>query len=222
MRRTIVLTIVLAAIPAAAPARVLEPADRGDGVRVALRADGEVSRGQLRGMLRRVGRVLPRRLERLIRQSVAEPRSAPERASPTDATYAFPIDGEWEWGEGETGFGDRGGSHDGVDVMSPCGTPLVAPAAGRVVFTESGGAAGHYLVVRASGSGEHHVFMHLHRPPRHAAGDRVAAGERLGAVGRSGNASACHLHFEIWRPPGWQRGRARDPRPDLERWAPKS
>ena len=131
----------------------------------------------------------------------------------------FPVAGPWEWGGVDTAFGTRGGSHDGVDVMSPCGTPVVAPAAGKVVFTESGGAAGHYLVLRAAGSGEEHVFMHLERAPRAGEGDAIAVGERIGTVGRSGNASACHLHFEIWRPPGWQRGRARDPRPDLEQWA---
>ena len=131
----------------------------------------------------------------------------------------FPVDGEWEWGGADTAFGDRGGSHAGVDVMSPCGTPVVASESGRVVFAEASGAAGNYLVMRVDASREEHVFMHLARRPRAREGDAVAAGEQIGSVGRTGNASACHLHFEIWRPPGWQRGRARDPRPDLERWA---
>ena len=149
--------------------------------------------------------------------SAAEARY--EGVGPAAAPAPFPVDGPWEWGGPGTAFGDRGGSHDGIDVMSPCGTPLVAPAAGKVVFTESGGAAGHLLVLRVAGTGEEHVFMHLQRPPRAGDGDPIAAGERLGSVGRSGNASACHLHFEVWRPPGWQRGRPRDPRPDLEAWA---
>ena len=51
----------------------------------------------------------------------------------------------------------------------------------------------------------------------------VAPGARVGAVGRSGNASTCHLHFEIWTAPGWyEGGAARDPKPDLERWAGSS
>jgi murein DD-endopeptidase MepM/ murein hydrolase activator NlpD len=155
----------------------------------------------------------------------AVPASADARyatTGPATPLAPFPVAGAWEWGGPDTAFGDRGGSHDGVDVMSPCGTPVLAPAAGRVVFTESGGAAGHYLVMRVDGSGEHHVFMHLRRPPRAVKGDAIAAAERIGAVGRSGNASACHLHFEIWRAPGWQRGPARDPRRDLERWAGSS
>ncbi len=129
----------------------------------------------------------------------------------------FPIAGPWEWGGPSTHFGDRGGAHDGEDVMSPCGTPLVAAAGGRVAVVDSDGAAGHHLVVR----GDHgdHVYMHLARAPRFRVGEPVAAGQRIGTVGRSGNASACHLHFEVWTKPGWFRGgRARDPRPDLERW----
>jgi murein DD-endopeptidase MepM/ murein hydrolase activator NlpD len=103
--------------------------------------------------------------------------------------------------------------------MSECGTPLIAPEAGKVVFTGSHSAAGNYLVVRVA-SGEDHVFMHLQAPSSLAKGAGVAAGQELGAVGRSGNASACHLHFEIWTAPGWyEGGAARDPKPDLERWA---
>ena len=133
------------------------------------------------------------------------------------ATPRFPIAGDWEWGGPDTHFGDRGGAHDGEDVMSDCGTPLVAAAPGRVAVVDDDGAAGHHLVVR--GDREDHVYMHLNRAPRFAVGDRVAAGQRIGAVGRSGNASACHLHFEIWTAPGWFRGRARDPRPELAKWA---
>src|SRR3712207_9589990 len=42
------------------------------------------------------------------------------------APTPFPIDGPWEWGGAETHFGDRGGAHDGEDLISPCGTPIVA------------------------------------------------------------------------------------------------
>ncbi len=130
---------------------------------------------------------------------------------------AFPIAGPWEWGGPSTHFGDRGGAHDGEDVMSPCGTPLVAAAGGRVAIVDDDGAAGHHLVIR--GPYGDHVYMHLERAPRVGVGDVVQTGERLGAVGRSGNASACHLHFETWTAPGWFRGgRAVDPRPDLQRW----
>ena len=102
--------------------------------------------------------------------------------------------------------------------MSDCGTPVVAAAEGRVAFVDSDGASGNYLVVRGAGGDQ--VYMHLSARPRFAEGDHVATGQRLGSVGRTGNASACHLHFETWTAPGWYHGgKAVDPRASLRRWA---
>ena len=104
--------------------------------------------------------------------------------------------------------------------MADCGTPLVAAQGGRVVFTGSHESAGNYVVIRSAASGEDHVYMHLQGAPQASKGDEVQAGQALGAVGQSGNASACHLHFEIWTSPGWHEGGApRDPAPDLQSWA---
>jgi murein DD-endopeptidase MepM/ murein hydrolase activator NlpD len=64
-----------------------------------------------------------------------------------------------------------------------------------------------------------YVYMHLQATPRYDEADRVAAGAEIGAVGDSGNASACHLHFEIWSAPGWyQGGEPFDPLPYLRYW----
>ncbi|HEX8123664.1 MAG TPA: M23 family metallopeptidase [Solirubrobacteraceae bacterium] len=131
---------------------------------------------------------------------------------------AFPVAGAWEWGGIDTHFGDRGGAHKGEDVMSDCGTPVVAAAAGRVAFVDSGGASGNYLVVRGDDGDQ--VYMHLLHEVRLDVGDALRAGQRLGSVGRTGNASACHLHFETWSAPGWYHGgEPHDPRPALRRWA---
>ena len=58
----------------------------------------------------------------------------------------------------------------------------------------------------------------LHAPPPRVArsreGDRVDTAGRVGDVGQSGDASGCHLHFELWTQPGWYRGgKAYDPLP---------
>ena len=133
--------------------------------------------------------------------------------------HVFPIDGPHDLGRSATnGFGgDRG--HQGQDMFADCGTPLVSVADGVVRRSVAGDpVAGHHLVVEDAEGGAEYVYMHLHRAPQHDVGDGVDAGERLGEVGRSGNAQGCHLHFELWSPPGWQRGEVRDPLPALRRW----
>ena len=53
------------------------------------------------------------------------------------------------------------------------------------------------------------------RPALVQKGERVLEGERVGAVGETGNAITigCHLHFEIH-----VHGRPIDPEPSLRRW----
>jgi murein DD-endopeptidase MepM/ murein hydrolase activator NlpD len=123
----------------------------------------------------------------------------------------FPVDGPSEPGDG---FGERPGGHDGVDLLADCGTPLVAMASGTVAEVDTGGAGGNTVVLR----GRHFddVYMHLERVAVRS-GDAVVQGDRLGTVGDTGNATACHLHLERWERPGWHRGEAVDPAPALAR-----
>jgi murein DD-endopeptidase MepM/ murein hydrolase activator NlpD len=44
-------------------------------------------------------------------------------------------------------------------------------------------------------------------------------GQIIGAVGRTGDATACHLHFEMWSAPGWLTGgQPFDPLAFLKAW----
>ena len=133
---------------------------------------------------------------------------APAGALPEPPARAYPVAGPHSYGEG---FGERGGEHKGEDVMADCGTPLraVRDVTVRRIATEA--AAGRYVVLRDSRSGREYVYMHLSAVDV-AAGERVAAGEKVGEVGRTGDATACHLHFEEWTAPGWYAGgHAKDP-----------
>jgi murein DD-endopeptidase MepM/ murein hydrolase activator NlpD len=160
-----------------------------------LPVDGDVSPGQARGMERRVG-------------TADDPLRATDPGGEPASDGRYPVDGAHHYGDG---FADRGGAHKGQDVMADCGTPLraVKDATVRRVATEA--AAGRYAVFHDSGSGEDYVYMHMSAVDV-AVGDRVSVGEKVGSVGRTGDATACHLHFEEWTAPGWYTGgRARDP-----------
>ena len=61
-------------------------------------------------------------------------------------------------------------------------------------------------------------YLHLAGVPRVLVGDTVVAGQRLGDVGATGRASACHLHFEQWDGTPYLGARLIDPTPALLAW----
>ena len=150
-------------------------------------------------------------------QLVARQRAAAPLAGAVPG-YTFPIQGSWSFGGSATAFGDRGGAHEGVDLLSACGTPVVAASSGTVKANADQSAAGNYLVLTDTPSGEDQAYMHLQSASPLRPGTRVEAGSPIGAVGDTGNATACLLHFELWGAPGWQDGKPRDPSGDLESW----
>ncbi len=160
--------------------------------------------------------------------SVASPPSAPIAILPplpTDvlvtADHVFPVAGKHDFGGSGADFGSgrAGHSHQGHDVFARCGTPMVAARGGRVQASTFHSAAGNYVVIDADGSGTDYVYMHLAERSPFMRGDRVATGQRIGAVGDTGNARGCHLHFELWSAPGYyEGGRPFDPFPALKAW----
>jgi murein DD-endopeptidase MepM/ murein hydrolase activator NlpD len=135
--------------------------------------------------------------------------------------YAFPILGAHEFGlsAGRFGAARSGHTHQGQDVMAACGTPLVAARGGIVQYAEYEANAGNYVVMDGKGSSNDFMYAHLAEPSPLQVGETVRTGQPIGIVGDTGDASACHLHFEIWGAPGWYEGGSPfDPLPDLEKW----
>lgn len=129
----------------------------------------------------------------------------------------FPVRGPFNYGSAGARFGAgrSGYSHQGQDLMAPCGTRLVAVRRARVLFREYHSAAGHYVVLRNLGTNTQFAYMHLIRPSKLRPGQVVGAGRLIGQVGQTGRAYGCHLHFEYWVG-AWQRGgRPIDPLPYL-------
>jgi len=178
-----------------------------------LPVDGRVSPGQVHGMERRAGRTAPKPVASDDPPGADAPAPA-DGGAQTGAAGTFPVDGAHRYGDG---FGDRGG-HRGQDVMADCGTPLraVNDLSVRKVATEA--AAGRYIVLHDGDSGEDYVYMHMSTVGV-SVGDSVSAGGTVGEVGQTGDATACHLHFEEWTAPGWYAGgHPIDPLPSLKSW----
>jgi len=85
--------------------------------------------------------------------------------------------------------------HEGIDVSAPTGTPIVAPAAGTVVF--AGQDKGYGMSVEIDhGNGIRTRFAHCSRIAVRT-GQRVTRSQLIAAVGMTGLATAPHLHYEI-------------------------
>jgi endonuclease/exonuclease/phosphatase family metal-dependent hydrolase len=89
------------------------------------------------------------------------------------------------------------GMHTGTDLSVACGTPVLAATAGRVVVDTGQGWAGRWLVQVSTGIGQLTTWYAHMRALTVSDGDTVAAGQQIGEVGDLGNATGCHLHFEV-------------------------
>lgn len=105
--------------------------------------------------------------------------------------FVWPVDGQLS-----SKFGRRrGGWHQGIDITADLGTPVTASAAGVVVASSFESRYGRVVKVEHL-NGFTTVYAHNNENLVDI-GERVAAGQPIAAVGRTGRATACHVHFEI-------------------------
>lgn len=123
-----------------------------------------------------------------------------------DLSMTAPGTGEVRWPLNGFTLGDRtfsrGGAHMGTDMLTGCGEPLFAAAAGVVrVSQESYGGYGVAVTIDHVINGQRvsTLYGHMTYGSRTVqAGQTVSAGQIIGLVGSTGRSTACHLHFETY------------------------
>jgi murein DD-endopeptidase MepM/ murein hydrolase activator NlpD len=85
--------------------------------------------------------------------------------------------------------------HSGADFLSPAGTPVHAPAGGKVVVAAPLYYSGNTVVID-HGLGVYSLFAHFSAITVHE-GDVVTVGDVLGRVGATGRVTGPHLHWAV-------------------------
>lgn len=192
--------------------RDLQRALRRRGIRV--RVDGVYGSGTRRGVkimqkrfrIRATGVAkagLQRRLGVRPRK-IAVPVVQPLPAGGNDVIGIFPVARDYSYSN-DFGAPRHQGSHEGIDIIAPKGTPVYAVVDGvvdRLTRAERG--LGGLYVWQRTGDGTEYYYAHLDSvAPGLNDGSRLTAGQIIGTVGNTGDArfGVDHLHFE-WRPKG--------------------
>lgn len=97
-----------------------------------------------------------------------------------------------------SGFGPRfGRMHKGIDLQAKPAVPVYSAGPGRVLEVSNQSGFG-YQVLISHGNGVYTRYAHLaYFAEGLRAGQKIGFGQPLGMMGRTGNATAIHVHYEI-------------------------
>lgn len=116
---------------------------------------------------------------------------------PSNLLFDRPVNGPLSSPFGLRRFfnGEERNPHSGLDFAVPAGTPVKAPAAGRVILVGDYFFNGKTVFVD-HGQGLISMFCHLSQIGV-TVGDELARGAVLGKVGATGRATGPHLHWNV-------------------------
>ena len=87
--------------------------------------------------------------------------------------------------------------HNGIDMASPSGSPILAAYDGEVVTSSYSSTMGNYIMID-HGDNLFTIYMHA-SSVWVSEGDMVSRGEQIGCVGSTGRSTGPHLHFTVRR-----------------------
>ena len=115
--------------------------------------------------------------------------SAGEASQNLKGYFAIPAEG-FNWGILHP--------NNAVDVANACGTPITASADGlvsEISLAQWNGGYGHYVLI-SHPNGTKTRYAHMEKISA-SFGIYIKQGELIGTMGRTGDATGCHVHFEI-------------------------
>jgi peptidoglycan LD-endopeptidase LytH len=126
----------------------------------------------------------------------AAPEPAPEPAPspPPSSGMVCPVAGASSYSDTYGAPRSGGRVHEGVDLIAPAGTPLVAVVSGNADFHST--SLGGNSIGLSGDDGNYYFYAHL--SAYEGSSRHVAQGEVIGYVGSTGNSGGVnHLHFEV-------------------------
>lgn len=145
----------------------------------------------------------------LVAQAAPSPTASPLPSGADGVKRVFPV-------VGKVSYGHSHHDYPATDIITACGNKVVAAISGTVLATvredtwtakaNLGATRGGLSVSILGDDGVRYYGSHMRKILDNIQpGVRVTAGEQLGEIGDTGDASACHLHFGI-SPPCQQTG----------------
>ena len=143
-----------------------------------------------------------------IQQLVAAQQSQGNIPSQYNGTLKWPMAGTVSQEFGCTGviweppLGSCDHFHQGIDIVAPYGTPIIASGDGQVLYcgwNYADGADPAWIVVIAHGGGLVTWYAHMQDmiPPGIRQGTTVVAGQVIGYEGDTGHSTGAHLHWAV-------------------------
>ena len=140
--------------------------------------------------------------DRLRNESVAKAEALSEVTQSTGFTqsWRYPIATDFRvsspWGAERT-YAGKTSFHGGLDMAAPSGTSILAPADGVVTLADDDFYYEGGVVFVDHGQGLTSMYLHMSQVDV-VAGEEVAKGQKLGAVGATGRATGPHLCWRLY------------------------